>query len=138
MMYFSPLNNTSVNSSSLTDETIISLLDLASRAAHNGLFCTAEHPNPHPTAPPKPRQIPTWESWIAAASKRRALITTYFFTSIYNADRLLPEFVAAEMRDVFAPGNKVLWSGGWWSWGESVKRGRGWLRGGCGRRMNLG
>lgn len=96
MMYCNPLSD----SSPVTDETVISLMEMAFRTARNGLFCVAELSHARPT----------WESWIVVAAKRRAIITMYLLSSVYNAERLLPDFVAMEAKDVFAPGNKALWN----------------------------
>ncbi|GKZ24390.1 hypothetical protein AbraIFM66951_001313 [Aspergillus brasiliensis] len=92
LMYFGPQGG-------FSDTTMVTLLDMASHTARNGLFCAAE----------LARVRPTWESWIVAATKRRAIFTLYLFSSIYNADRMLPNFVAEELRGVYAPGNKTLW-----------------------------
>ncbi|GFF22542.1 hypothetical protein IFM61606_08532 [Aspergillus udagawae] len=92
LMYFSPQGG-------FTDTTMVTLMEMAFRTARNGLFCAAE----------LARTRPTWESWIVAAAKRRAVFALYLFSSIYNEDRLLPNFVAEELRGVYAPGNKALW-----------------------------
>lgn len=96
MMYFSPLSGFSP----VSDSTIITLMEMAFRTARNGLVCAAEIAHSRPT----------WESWIVAATKRRAVFTMYLFSSVYNADRLLPDFVAGEMKGVYAPGSKALWN----------------------------
>ncbi|CEL03911.1 hypothetical protein ASPCAL05048 [Aspergillus calidoustus] len=95
MMYFSPRGNFSEN-------TMITLMDLAFRTSRHGLSCTAEIN----------RTKPTWESWIVAAAKRRAVFILYIFSSIYNADRMLPNFIADELRTVYVPGHKALWEAG--------------------------
>ncbi|KAE8342100.1 hypothetical protein BDV24DRAFT_130897 [Aspergillus arachidicola] len=95
MLYFSPRGGPSL----INDKMMITLMELAFRTARNGLFCAAELAHARPT----------WESWIVVAAKRRAVFTMYLFSSVYNADRLLPNFVADEMRGVYAPGNKALW-----------------------------
>ncbi|WVO17502.1 hypothetical protein L204_105195 [Cryptococcus depauperatus] len=82
-----------------SENTMITLMDLAFRTCRKGLFCTAEIE----------RTKPTWESWIVAAAKRRAVFILYIFSSIYNADRLLPDFIANELRSVYVPGHKALW-----------------------------
>ncbi|KAF5857503.1 hypothetical protein ETB97_005717 [Aspergillus alliaceus] len=94
MLYFSPRGSSLIN-----DKIMITLMELAFRTARNGLFCAAEVSHTRPT----------WESWIVVAAKRRAIFTMYIFSGVYNADRLLPNFIADEMRGVFAPGNKSLW-----------------------------
>lgn len=108
-MYFSPLSGCPP----VTDEIIIFLMEMAFRTARNGLFCAAELAHARPT----------WESWIVVAAKRRAIIAMYLFSSVYNADRLLPDFVADEMKDVHAPGNKTLWSASdRETWGREYER----------------
>lgn len=94
-MYFSPLGGISV----INDTTMMTLMELAFRTAQKGVFCAAEISHSRPT----------WESWIVVSAKRRALLAMYLFSSVYNSDRLLPNFVAEEMRGVYAPGNRALW-----------------------------
>lgn len=94
-MYFSPQGDFSEN-------TMITLMDLAFRTSQNGLSCTAEID----------QTKPTWESWIVAAAKRRAVFILYIFSSMYNADRMLPDFIADELRTVYVPGHKALWEAG--------------------------
>jgi hypothetical protein len=77
LLYFSPRGDFSEN-------TMITLMDLAFRTSRNGVSCTAEIE----------RTKPTWESWIVAAVKRRAEFVLYIFNNIYNADRMLPDFIA--------------------------------------------
>lgn len=108
-MYFSPLRGFC----SVTEKTITTLMEMAFRTARNGLVCTAEIDHTRPT----------WESWIVAAAKRRAIFTMYLFSSVYNADWSLPNFVASEMEGVYAPGNKVLWNASDREiWGKEYKR----------------
>lgn len=92
LMYFSPRGD-------FPEKTMVTLMNMAFQTSRNGLFCTAEIE----------RTKPTWESWIVAAAKRRAVFILYLFSSIYNADRLLPDFIADELRDVYVPGHKALW-----------------------------
>src|SRR5689334_16134883 len=63
LMYFGPQGG-------FSDTTMVTLLDMASHTARNGLFCAAE----------LARVRPTWESWIVAATKRRAIFTLYLFS----------------------------------------------------------
>ncbi|KAL4890161.1 hypothetical protein BDV59DRAFT_195109 [Aspergillus ambiguus] len=95
MLYFSPLHG----AQSVTDKTMITLMELAFRTARNGLFSAAE----------ASKVRPTWESWIVAATKRRAIFAMYLFSSVYNADRLLPNFLADELSELYVPGHKRLW-----------------------------
>ena len=55
------------------------------------------------------RTTPKWESWIIASAKRRTIFTLYLFTSIYNADHSVPNFIAYELAGVYAPDMKELW-----------------------------
>ncbi|KAL4787112.1 hypothetical protein BJX76DRAFT_41258 [Aspergillus varians] len=95
LMYFSaPTGRTIV-----TSKTMITLMDLASRTAHHGLLSASElH-----------RAKPSWESWIVASTKRRAVFAMYLFSSLYNAENSLPNFVAEELRGVLLPEGKALW-----------------------------
>lgn len=95
MLYFSSFSG----ASPVTDKTMMSLMEMAFRTARNGLFSASE----------LARSRPSWESWILVAAKRRTIFTMYLFCSVYNADRRLPNFLAHEMRGVYAPGNKALW-----------------------------
>ncbi|PYH99764.1 hypothetical protein BO71DRAFT_468027 [Aspergillus ellipticus CBS 707.79] len=95
MLYFSPLPG----APTITDKVMITLMEMAFRTARNGLFCAAEISHTRPT----------WESWIVVAAKRRTIFTMYLFCSVYNADRLLPNFIADEVKGVFAPEAKALW-----------------------------
>ena len=79
--------------------SIITLQDLAFRAAKAGFTCKAE----------LSRTRPTWESWIIASSKRRTLFTMYLFTNVYNSDKGLPNFLSDELRDILVPESKALW-----------------------------
>ncbi|OJJ80828.1 Zn(II)2Cys6 transcription factor domain-containing protein [Aspergillus glaucus CBS 516.65] len=95
MMYFTPIGGPSV----VNDQVMMTLMELAFRTARNGLFCTAE----------LSRSRPNWESWIMASTKRRAILVMYLFSSVYNADHYLPNFVAEELREVYAPESRSLW-----------------------------
>ncbi|KAL4801524.1 hypothetical protein BDV18DRAFT_149153 [Aspergillus unguis] len=92
VMYFSPRGG-------FSESTMITLMDMAFRTSRNGLSCTAEIG----------QTKPTWESWIVAAAKRRAVFILYIFSSVYDADRMLPDFIADELRTVYVPGHKALW-----------------------------
>ncbi|PYH49754.1 Zn(II)2Cys6 transcription factor domain-containing protein [Aspergillus saccharolyticus JOP 1030-1] len=96
MLYFSPRL---AAPAAVTDKVMITLMELAFRTARNGFFCAAELSHSRPT----------WESWIVVASKRRAIFAMYLFCSVYNSDRLLPNFIADEVRGVFAPEGRSLW-----------------------------
>ncbi|KAM4055766.1 fungal zn(2)-Cys(6) binuclear cluster domain-containing protein [Hirsutella rhossiliensis] len=98
MAYFFPLRQPSIEV--VDDDTMAVLQEMAFRTAQSGLICRAG----------LSRRCPNWESWIVAAAKGRALLAFYLFSNVYNAERLLPNFVAAELRDVAAPGAKRLWA----------------------------
>lgn len=95
MIYFSPLGTLST----VNDSMMITLMEMAFRTVGNGLCCAAETSHTRPT----------WESWIIVSAKRRAILVMYLFSSVYNADRSLPNFLANEIGDVYAPENKALW-----------------------------
>ena len=94
-MYFSSFSNLSP----ITDKTMMSLMEMAFRTARNGLFSDSELTHTRPS----------WESWILVAAKRRTIFAMYLFSSVYNADRGLPNFLAHELSGVYAPGDKALW-----------------------------
>ncbi|KAL4863848.1 hypothetical protein BDV12DRAFT_177002 [Aspergillus spectabilis] len=94
-MYFSPPPGLTL----VTDKTMITLMELAFRTARHGLLSVSE----------LSRITPTWESWIVASTKRRTIYAMYLFSSVYNAEHLLPNFVADELRGVFVPEGKGLW-----------------------------
>ncbi|OGE50407.1 hypothetical protein PENARI_c017G00996 [Penicillium arizonense] len=93
--YFSPIDNASL----VDDMNLITLQDLAFRAAKTGFICKAE----------LSQTQPTWESWIIASSKRRTLFTMYLFTNMYNFDKGLPNFLSDELKDMSVPESKALW-----------------------------
>jgi len=93
--YFSPIDNFPL----VDDMKMITLQNLAFRAAKTGFTCKAE----------LSRTRPPWESWIIASSKRRTLFTMYLFTNVYNSDHGLPNFLSDELRDMFVPESKALW-----------------------------
>ncbi|KAL2868929.1 Zn(II)2Cys6 transcription factor domain-containing protein [Aspergillus lucknowensis] len=118
LLYFSPPPGTTP----VTDKTMITLMELAYLTARNGLISAAE----------RSKTKPTWESWIVASTKRRAIHAMYLFSSVYNAEHSLPNFVAEELRGVYVPESKALWEArdrGSWSreydnhlreWGEGM------------------
>ncbi|KAJ5152669.1 uncharacterized protein N7482_009147 [Penicillium canariense] len=95
MAYFFPIDDTSL----LEDNDIIALQEIAFYSAKRGLACEAE----------VSRTRPSWECWIVASAKRRTVLTMYLFTSIYNASKGLPNFVAEELKEVLVPESKALW-----------------------------
>lgn len=74
-------------------------MELAFRTARHGLLSRAE----------LSRSKPTWESWIMASTKRRAIYVMYLFSGLYNAEHSLPNFVAEELRGVFLPEGRAVW-----------------------------
>ncbi|KAL5340974.1 hypothetical protein BJX70DRAFT_84511 [Aspergillus crustosus] len=95
LMYFSP----PLGLTFVTDKTMITLMELAFRTARNGLLSASE----------VSRTMSTWESWIVASTKRRVIYVMYLFSSVYNAEHSLPNFIAEELRGVFVPEGKALW-----------------------------
>lgn len=93
--YFSPIENASL----VDDMSIITLQELAFRAAKAGFTCKAE----------LSRTRPSWESWIIASAKRRTLFAMYLFTNMYNSVKGLPNFLADELRGMLVPESKALW-----------------------------
>ncbi|KAL4932422.1 Zn(II)2Cys6 transcription factor domain-containing protein [Aspergillus undulatus] len=99
LMYSNPLSIPSYEQSLVSGRDMITLMEMAYRTARHGLICTSE----------LSRTRPTWESWIVASTKRRAIYVMYLFSSLYNAENDLPNFLGEELRDVFAPEAKALW-----------------------------
>ncbi|OJJ06707.1 hypothetical protein ASPVEDRAFT_65317 [Aspergillus versicolor CBS 583.65] len=93
LLYFSP------GQGLVTDKTMITLMELAFRTARHGLLSSSE----------LSRSRPTWESWIVASTKRRAIYVMYLFSSLYNAEHSLPNFVAEELRGVLLPEGRGVW-----------------------------
>ncbi|RJE26819.1 C6 finger domain protein [Aspergillus sclerotialis] len=93
--YFTPIHGMTL----INDSSMITLQEMASRTAQNGLISMGEIN----------RTTPRWESWIIASAKRRAIFTLYLFTSVYNADHSVPNFIAYELAGVYAPDMKELW-----------------------------
>ncbi|WPH01295.1 Hypothetical protein R9X50_00413300 [Acrodontium crateriforme] len=83
----------------VNETTMMTLQEMAGRIARSGLVSQAEL---HQT-------LPEWESWIVVAAKRRAIFAFYLLISVYNAENDLPNFIAEELRDVYAPDAKQLW-----------------------------
>jgi hypothetical protein len=77
----------------------IKMQEIAFRSAKTGLLCKAE----------ESRTRPHWESWIVASSKRRTLFAMYLFTSVYNSQVGLPNFVAEELKGIILPESRLLW-----------------------------
>lgn len=78
---------------------MITLMELAFRTARHGLLSSSE----------LSRSRPTWEYWIVASTKRRAIYVMYLFSSLYNAEHSLPNFVAEELRGVLLPEGRGVW-----------------------------
>ncbi|GLI81612.1 hypothetical protein PoHVEF18_009997 [Penicillium ochrochloron] len=71
LAYFYPINDTHT----LPEKDIATLHEIAFYSAKRGLTCPDE----------TTRNRPDWESWVVSSAKRRTLLTTYLFTSIYNS-----------------------------------------------------
>ncbi len=52
---------------------------------------------------------PSWESWIVASTKRRALYTMYLFDNVFNAIVQVPTYIAEELANLPVPASKALW-----------------------------
>lgn len=44
-----------------------------------------------------------------ASAKRRTIFAMYLFSSVYNAEKGLPNFVGSELKGTFVPESKALW-----------------------------
>jgi hypothetical protein len=96
--YFYPIYHAD-HASLVDDMSMITLQELAFRAAKPGFTCRAELSGTRPT----------WESWVIASAKRRTLLAMYLFTSLYNSDKGRPNFLSDELRDMLVPESKALW-----------------------------
>ena len=99
LLYFSPTHSQAPEQGQVTDQDMITLMELAFRTAKNGLIPASDIP----------QKRPHWASWIIASTKRRAIYVMYLFSSLYNAENGLPNFVAEELRDLPVPEGKGLW-----------------------------
>ncbi|KAM6527357.1 hypothetical protein FSOLCH5_003426 [Fusarium solani] len=95
MAYFSPISSSPL----ANDATMVTLQEMAFRIAQGGLVLHSELNGTRPS----------WESWIVASVKRRAVFTFYLLSSVCNADSNLPNFLAEELREVYAPDSKRVW-----------------------------
>jgi hypothetical protein len=94
LAYFYPINDTHT----LPEKDIATLHEIAFYSAKRGLTCPDEIT----------RNRPDWESWIVASAKRRTLLTTYLFTTIYSTSAM-SDSVSNELADVLAPDSESLW-----------------------------
>ncbi|KAL4961605.1 Zn(II)2Cys6 transcription factor domain-containing protein [Aspergillus stella-maris] len=99
LLYFSPIHFQSPEEGKVTDQDMITLMELAFRTAKNGLTSASD----------VSQKRPHWASWIIAATKRRAIYVMYLFSSLYNSENGLPNFVAEELRYLPVPEGKCLW-----------------------------
>lgn len=83
----------------MDDATMFTLQEMAFRTAQSGLVSQAEFG----------RSRPKWESWIVVSAKRRAIFAFYLLSNVYNADNYVPNFLAEELKEVYAPDAKRLW-----------------------------
>jgi hypothetical protein len=95
MAYFSPISSSPL----INNATMVTLEEMAFRTAQGGLVLHSELNGTRPS----------WESWIVASVKRRAMFTFYLLSSVYNADSNFPNFLAEELREVYAPDSKRVW-----------------------------
>jgi hypothetical protein len=80
-------------------QVMINLQDFACIVASSGLVCPAELSH----------ESPDWESWIIAATKRRALYTMYMFDNVFCSLNGLPTLLGEELESLPAPASKSLW-----------------------------
>ncbi|KAL4949321.1 hypothetical protein BDW69DRAFT_198197 [Aspergillus filifer] len=99
LLHLSPIPLQTLEQGKVTDQDMITLMDLAFRTARNSLILASETSH----------KRPSWESWIMASTKRRAIYVMYLFSSLYNAENGLPNFVAEELRDLPVPERNGLW-----------------------------
>jgi hypothetical protein len=95
MAYFSPISSSPL----VNNATMVTLEEMAFRTAQGGLVLHSELNGTRPS----------WESWIVASVKRRAMFTFYLLSSVYNADSNFPNFLAEELQEVYAPDSKRVW-----------------------------
>ncbi|KAL4799298.1 hypothetical protein BDV19DRAFT_295273 [Aspergillus venezuelensis] len=117
LLYFSPttLQTPGQLHGKVTDQDMITLMDLAYRAVRCGLISASE----------KSQKRASWESWVIASTKRRAIYGMYLFSSLYNAGNGLPNFIAEELRDLPVPEGKGLWEARTrteWEWEYDLQR----------------
>ncbi|KAJ5835281.1 hypothetical protein N7447_001307 [Penicillium robsamsonii] len=98
-MHFFPCTDTVEESHTFDPQAAIKMQEIAFRSAKSGLICRAE----------ETQTRPSWESWIVASAKRRTIFAMYLFTSVYNTQLELPNFVAEELRGTTAPESRILW-----------------------------
>lgn len=100
--FFLPMSNPSVDQTSsliIDHTTMANLQELACDLSLSGLLCTAEATHSRPS----------WESWIVASTKRRALYVMYLFDNVFNALARVPTYIAEELADLPVPASKTLW-----------------------------
>ncbi|OWZ42667.1 hypothetical protein C368_03525 [Cryptococcus neoformans 125.91] len=93
--YFFPIQGNPL----VDDATMFTLQEMAFRTAQSGLVSQAEFD----------QSRPKWESWIVVSAKRRAIFAFYLLSNVYNADNYVPNFLAEELKEVYAPDAKRLW-----------------------------
>lgn len=98
-LHFFPMADSTEAVSPNDPQIQIKMQEIAFRTAQPGLLCKEEQYSTRPA----------WESWIVASSKRRTLFAMYLFTSVYNSQVGLPNFIAEELRGVIVPESKILW-----------------------------
>ena len=106
-LHFFPMTETTQEAFPPDGQIQIRMQEIAFRSSQTGLLCRAEDSSTRPA----------WESWIVASSKRRTLFTMYLFTSVYNSQVGLPNFIAEELRGTIVPECRVLWEArdrGYW------------------------
>jgi len=79
--------------------TMANLQDFASQLSLTGLISLGEALHARPS----------WESWIVASTRRRALYTMYLFDNAFNAIVQVPTYIAEELANLPVPASKALW-----------------------------
>jgi Fungal specific transcription factor domain len=97
--FFLPTSNPSVKTPLVDHTTMSNLQEFAYQLSLSGLLCTAETTHSRPS----------WESWIIASTKRRALYAMYLFDNVFNALARVPTYIAEELANLPVPASKSLW-----------------------------
>lgn len=91
----------------------MNLQDLASSSIRQGIVLLPHHhQSHHHHHHHSTNQRPSWEAWVAAEAKRRALYTMYLFDSALSSLDDLPTFLGTELRGLPAPAGGSLWAAG--------------------------
>jgi hypothetical protein len=113
--FFLPILHNSLKTLLIDHTTMSNLQELAYSLSLSGLFCPGEA-STGPAGPAGPsrasRLRPSWESWLVASTKRRAIYAMYLFDNVFNALSQVPTYIATELADLPVPASKALWEAG--------------------------